>query len=176
MSIQLGRFSYAGQVRELFDPEVIVGSFCSIADDVIFMGKNSHHPSVYNRLCVTNYPFKEKWRIDYSPSGYGTEGRGPTTICHDVWIGNGAVIMDGADISSGCIIGARAVIGHTRIPPYAIVIGNPGIIKRYRFSPYIIDRLLAIRWWDWSDARIREAVPYMKDVERFIDMVDGGQL
>jgi len=34
------------------------------------------------------------------------------------------------------------------VPPYAIVVGNPGRIVRYRFSPEIIDSLLEIKWWE----------------------------
>lgn len=45
----------------------------------------------------------------------------------DVWIAVNAVILTGSHIGKGSIIGAGAV---TRgyIPPYSIVVGNPGVI------------------------------------------------
>jgi acetyltransferase-like isoleucine patch superfamily enzyme len=51
----------------------------------------------------------------------------------DVWIGAGAIILDGAHISQGSIVGAGAVL--TRyIPPYCIAAGNPCKPIRSRFT------------------------------------------
>ena len=166
--INLGRMSYAGKVHELFYPVVNVGNFCSISDDVTFMG-DCQHPPVRNPLCVSSFPFKEMGWGDYTPSRgvLGGGGRGPITIGHDVWIGNGAMIMDGVEIGIGAIVGARAVVRHD-VPPYAVVVGNPAIITHYRFDGLTITRLLAIPWWYWDDKRIKDAIPYMKDVNQFI--------
>lgn len=54
--------------------------------------------------------------------------KGKTVIQNDVWIGNGAVI------------GAKSVVAQD-IPDYAIAVGNPAQIKRYRFQPETIERL-----------------------------------
>ena len=40
------------------------------------------------------------------------------------------------------------------VPPYAVVVGNPGRVVRYRFSPETIQRLLEERWWDQSIEQI----------------------
>jgi len=40
------------------------------------------------------------------------------------------------------------------VPPYALVVGVPARILRYRFSPAEIDVLLKVRWWDWDDGAI----------------------
>lgn len=47
------------------------------------------------------------------------------TIGRDVWIGANAFIMPGAEIGDGAIISAAAVVGGKKIPPYAIMAGNP---------------------------------------------------
>lgn len=53
-------------------------------------------------------------------------------------------------------------------PPYAVVVNVDRIVK-YRFSQEIIDKLLKIQWWNWSDDKIRENIQLMYDVEAFVD-------
>ena len=55
------------------------------------------------------------------------------------------------------------------VPPYAIVVGNPGRVVAYRFDEATVARLLALRWWDWTDERIAEMEPYFyAGVEPFL--------
>lgn len=170
--ITLGMHSYMGKVLELFYPVVQAGKFCSISDDVTFMGNSSEHPTSVNPRTVSSYPFKELGWGDYTPAARNEidTARGPIIIGSDVWIGHGALIMDRAHIGHGCIIGARAVIRGS-VPPYAVVVGNPGIIKRYRFDQQTIDRLLEIQWWDWPESKIKEFLWAMKDVDLFLRAV-----
>ena len=52
----------------------------------------------------------------------------------DVWIGANSVILAGITIGKHSVIGAGSIIIRD-IPPYSIVVGNPGkIIKQYNFS------------------------------------------
>jgi acetyltransferase-like isoleucine patch superfamily enzyme len=55
----------------------------------------------------------------------------PVKIGDDVWIGAGAKILGGVTIGDGCVIGAGAVVTHD-LPPYAVAIGVPAVIKAYR--------------------------------------------
>lgn len=69
-------------------------------------------------------------------------------IGNDVWLGYNAVIGSNVrSIGDGAVIGAGAVV-FKDVPPYAVVVGNPGRVVRYRFSPETIEGLLAERWWD----------------------------
>ncbi|MDJ1502176.1 acyltransferase [Cytophagaceae bacterium BD1B2-1] len=52
-------------------------------------------------------------------------------IGEDVWIGSGAIIMPGVTIGNGAVIGAGAVVLKD-VEPNAIIVGNPGKIKKYR--------------------------------------------
>lgn len=49
----------------------------------------------------------------------------------DVWIGARAIILSGASIGRGSIISAGAVVSNV-IPPYSIVVGNPGRVVSNR--------------------------------------------
>lgn len=51
----------------------------------------------------------------------------------DVWIGANAIVLSGVTIEKGSVIGAGTVVTKN-VPPYAIVVGNPGKIISYRFS------------------------------------------
>ncbi len=49
----------------------------------------------------------------------------------NVWIGENAVILAGAEIGDGCIIGANSVVSK-KIPPDSIVAGSNRVLRQYR--------------------------------------------
>ena len=81
----------------------------------------------------------------------------PVTLGHDVWIGHGAVVLPGVKIGTGAAIGAGAIVTKD-VPPFAIVVGNPGQTLRLRFAERVIERLLTIAWWDWPHDRLGAAM------------------
>lgn len=83
------------------------------------------------------------------------EQRGDTVVGNDVWIGREATIMPGVTIGDGAVIGACSVVTKN-IAPYEIVAGNPARLRRTRFSPDDIKRLLRARWWDWPIEKVTE--------------------
>lgn len=52
-------------------------------------------------------------------------------IHDDVWIGANVTILKGVEISEGAVIGAGAVVTKN-IPKYAIAVGNPAKVIKYR--------------------------------------------
>ena len=79
----------------------------------------------------------------------------PLSIGNDVWIGANVFINSSRvkSIGDGAIIGSGAVV-LTDVPPYAVIVGVPAKIKRYRFTLEQIEILQRIRWWDWDDKTI----------------------
>jgi acetyltransferase-like isoleucine patch superfamily enzyme len=131
-----------------------IGAFCSIADGVqIFLGGE------HRMDWVTTYPFSVMW-----PGGKHLRGhpasKGNVTIGNDVWIAREAMIISGVNVGDGAVIGARAVVSKD-VEPYAVVAGNPARVLKYRFEPVIVEQLLALRWWEWDDARIQAHLPLM---------------
>jgi len=93
--------------------------------------------------------FESKIKADkQSPYAHG---KNRITIGSDVYIGANAFINASrvTNIGDGAIIGSGAVVLED-VPPYAVVVGVPAKIKRYRFSPEMIKTLLRIKWWNWS--------------------------
>ena len=58
--------------------------------------------------------------------------------------------MDGITIGDGAIIGSNAVVTKD-IPPYAIAVGVPAKVIKYRFDSETIQSLLELKWWDLDD-------------------------
>lgn len=165
--ITLGDHSYIARtnnaVQELHDPVVEIGKYCSIAGGVKFLG-TAQHASATHKKCVANFPFHEEWQMAY-PAG---EMRGPIMIGNDVWIGENAFIMDGVQIGDGAIVGATATVTKD-VPAYAVVVGVPARIVHYRFEPEVIEKLLQIKWWNWDEDKIKQALPDFNDIETFIN-------
>lgn len=91
------------------------------------------------------------------------------TIGNDTWIGHGAMILGDVTIGDGAIIGAGAIVTKD-VPPYAIVTGVPAKVLRYRFPQHIIDRLLAVKWWDLPISEL-SGLPF-RDVERCLEILE----
>ena len=84
------------------------------------------------------------------------------TIGSDVWIGNGAVILDGVKVGNGAIIASRAVVTKD-VPAYAIVGGVPAKILKYRFSSDVVEALEQSQWWNLTDKEILERLAAFTD-------------
>jgi len=57
--------------------------------------------------------------------------RGGIRLEDDVWVGANVVLLDGAVLRRGCVVGAGSVV-RGEIPPYAICVGAPARVIRYR--------------------------------------------
>ena len=147
-----------------------VGRYCSFAYGTQVLLGGEHRSDYVSTYRFGVYPPYNEW---YEPDGDTAVGRGDVTIGNDVWIGHQAVILSGVTLGDGVVVGAGSVVRQSA-PPYAIVMGNPARVAGFRFSPEQIDSLLRIAWWDWSEERIRGALPLMMsdDVQRFIDAYD----
>lgn len=125
---------------------VSIGSFCSIARNVSMQEYNHRIDRCSTYFFACNV-FGLEMEKDMT-------SRGAITIGNDVWIGTHVVVVSGAKIGDGAIIGANSVVTG-EIPPYAIAAGSPAKVIKYRFEQKIIDRLLALKWWEWDDERIQ---------------------
>ena len=89
------------------------------------------------------------------------DNRGDIVIGNDVWIGYEAVILSGVTIGDGAIIGTRAVVTKD-VPPYTIVGGVPAKSIRKRFDEKVIEALLKIKWWDWTEEKVARNIENIK--------------
>lgn len=67
------------------------------------------------------------------------------------------------------IAGACAVITKD-VPDYAVVLGVPARIVRYRYTSEQINKLNKIAWWNWPDELIWERYDdFYIEIDQFID-------
>ncbi|MBV7262670.1 CatB-related O-acetyltransferase [Photobacterium sp. WH77] len=141
--------------------KLIIGKFCSIASGAIFMlaGNQGHRHD-----WISSYPFEVSEFGDKVKAGFARAG--DTVIGNDVWIGSECVIMPGVHIGDGSVIGARAVVTKD-VPPYSIVVGNPGRVVKSRFNGSEVAKLLEMKWWDWPLSMLKANMDVMcsNDVE-----------
>jgi acetyltransferase-like isoleucine patch superfamily enzyme len=151
----VGRHSYSGKIQlGAMNREVEIGSYCSIGNNVSFIvGDSYHYPER-----VTTFPFGNIAGFDVAewPTAIEEDTQLPIfMVGNDVWIGQDVIILKSVKrIGNGAILGAGSVVTQD-VPDYAIVGGVPAQLIRYRFAPKVIQDLLALRWWEWPDERVR---------------------
>lgn len=165
---EVGDHSYGKPHAFERNAKLKIGKFVSIASGVGIALGNHRIDS------VTSYPFPtlRKWWPSAGPDAdHATKG--DVVIGNDVWIGANAFITSGVTIGDGAVVAAHAVVTKD-VPAYGIVAGNPGRIVKYRFSPDIIERLLRLAWWDWSDERVDDNLKFMfsGDIGAFLDRAE----
>jgi len=161
-TLTVGKGSYVSTIHSYFDAVVTIGNYCSIGTPLYVHGA-SEHSWVFDRKLVSTYPFGPKGERDHSKRNT----KGPIIIGSDVWIGHNVTIMSGVQIGDGAIIGANAVVAKN-IPPFAIAVGNPVKVIKYRYNDAIIKNLLKIKWWDWPEEKIVNNLVYFQDIDKFI--------
>lgn len=174
--VSIGRHTYGVESDTVVHPTPAapcrIGSFCCVAEGVRIFCQADHRldlPSMYPFRSLLTRRYQ---RCDPSNHNHDAFTKGGVEIGHDVWLGFRAVVLSGSTVGTGAVIGAGSVVaGH--IPPYAVVVGNPGRIIRKRFPDPLVERLLASRWWDLPDDGIRslDRELYSGDLEQFLAQV-----
>jgi len=93
-----------------------------------------------------------------APEAPSTQVRA-TTIGNDVWIGHGAYISAGVTIGDGAVVAAHAVVAKD-VPAYAVVAGNPAVIKKWRISSDLISPMLKCAWWKFAPWQLKDLSPF----------------
>lgn len=139
-NVELGAHSYLA--RNAQAANLTVGKFCSIGPN--FCCGLGIHPT--NLLSTSPYFYRGE-----------IEEHKHTVIGNDVFIGANVTVLDGVTIADGAVIGAGAVVTKD-IPPYAIAVGVPAKVIRYRFDEQTIKELLNEQWWNKKENEINEYI------------------
>jgi acetyltransferase-like isoleucine patch superfamily enzyme len=167
-----GSFSFSSStLPEGFE----MGRYCSISSGVRFL--DSTHPlGMVTTSAITFRPKNKLFEPYITPglaafaSTFDVAGGKPYPVLgHDVWIGANAMLAMGIRIGTGAVVAANSVVTRD-VPPYAIVAGNPAVIKKQRFPDELAQRLLASEWWDLDPAFLFHAE--FADPARLCDRIE----
>tara|TARA_B110000003_G_scaffold273697_1_gene311984 strand:- start:821 stop:1435 length:615 start_codon:yes stop_codon:yes gene_type:complete len=155
---QIGDWTYGNPsvMRWGTDHKLIVGKYSSIGPDVsIILGGNHRHDWITtSQLPAETFQAYKKFPKAKDIKNF-IYSKGDIIIGNDVWIGAKSIILSGLKIGDGAVIAAGSVVS-SDIKPYTIVAGNPAREVKKRFSNDVIEKLLTIKWWDFSDERVNE--------------------
>lgn len=164
--VEMGNYSYID--RNSFVSNTKIGKYCSIGPN--FLCGWGIHPTNGISTAPMFYSTKKQNGMTLSKTDKIQE-RKEINIGNDVFIGANVTVLDGVTIGDGAIIGAGAVVSKN-IPPYAIAVGSPIRVIRYRFSESQIDALLRIKWWDYSEELLQDVERMFFDIDAFIAKYD----
>ncbi len=149
------RYLYGDEVSLQWEPlweidKLYIGDYVCIGTQaVILMGGNHTHRMDWFSL----YPFMDKIEEAYI-------GKGDTHIHDGAWIGMRAMIMPGVTIGEGAIVAANSVVSKN-VEPYGIVGGTPAQHLKYRFEPKVIEQLLSLKIYQWSEKKFEALRPLL---------------
>lgn len=92
----------------LSETEVRLGKFCFLAGQCYLVAGGNHS------FKDTSVP------IMFQPSF----SKGGIKVREDVWLGAGVIVLDGANVGKGTVVGAGAVVTES-LPEYCIAVGSP---------------------------------------------------
>lgn len=165
--VELGDFSYVNSNSRMNRTKV--GKFTAIGENVM-CGIGKHPSKTFVSIHPIFYSTQKQSQITFSDKDYFEEFS-PIEIGNDVWIGARAIIMDGVCIGDGAIIGAGAIVTKD-VPPYAIVVGAPAKIIRYRFDEQQIEFLRNFQWWNKDIGWLRQHYKEFHDIKNFMNTSD----
>ncbi|MFZ4798391.1 MAG: acyltransferase [Bacteroidia bacterium] len=114
--LEIGHDTYIGESNNIraAGGVIKIGNNCLISQHISIVASN-------HGINKDNLIQKQSW----------SRNNNSIYICDDVWIGANSVILPGVTIGEGVVVGAGSVVTKD-IPPYAIVVGNPAKVLKYR--------------------------------------------
>lgn len=145
-----------------------IGKFCSIAGETkIGMGthtldKISTSPIFTEKDNATRH----SWVKTSAVNPYKR-----VRVGNDVWIGARAMVLGGVSISDGAVIGAGAIVTKD-VPPYAVVVGVPARVIKYRFPQEQISKLLEHPWWNLPKEKLKKNINLFQDSDSIEEKIN----
>lgn len=143
-----------------------IGRFCSIGPDCR-IGLGRHPTDTFVSTHPIFFSTQKQAQITFADRDYFVEYE-EIEIGNDVWIGTGAVVVDGVNIGDGAIVAASSVVTRS-VPPYAIVGGVPARVIRFRFEKDQISQLLEEQWWKRDPERLKAQFKKFHNIDDFFD-------
>ena len=138
----VGKYCYIGNY--CYITKVNIGNYCSIANNVSIGQGERDLVNISTSSLFYDNPYEKLTEKDCS-------------IGNDVCIGVDAIISRGVRIGNGAVIGANSTVIKD-IPAYAVAVGSPARVIKYRFDKEKIAKIEQSKWWEYDLAKARELI------------------
>ena len=179
-----GRFVEIGRGSRIAHSRLDDYSYCDRYADIANaeIGKMSNI-AAFSRIGATDHPLDKAslHHFHYRSADYWDDAEHDhawfahrrtrrATIGHETWIGAHAQVRPEVTMGVGSVAASGAVITKD-VAPFWIVAGVPARPLRRRFPDAICDGLLALAWWDWDHATLRDRLEDFRrlDAESFLN-------
>jgi virginiamycin A acetyltransferase len=151
-SCKIGRYTYIG--FDTYITKSFIGRYVSIGPRVS-IGLGEHD---LTRASTSSHFYGGTF--DYLT-------RKECNIGSDAWLGVDSVILRGVTVGIGAVVGANSVVTKN-VPDFAVVVGSPAKIIKYRFTKIQIDLLLNSRWWELELENAKQLIPKLEEMLKSI--------
>jgi phosphonate metabolism protein (transferase hexapeptide repeat family) len=171
LSSDFGDYAYCGRLCDIANSSI--GKFANIAA-LCRIGPTDHP---MERASLHHFMYRSSYYWDDAPDDaefFAARAARRTAIGPDTWLGHGAIVKPDVTIGAGAVVASGAVVTKD-VAPYMIVAGVPAQPLRARFGPDVAERLMALAWWDWDHARLRDALADFRSLsaEAFLEKYGG---
>ncbi|MGB2200780.1 MAG: chloramphenicol acetyltransferase [Pseudooceanicola atlanticus] len=184
----LGRFVEIGQGSRIAHSEIGDYSYCDRYADIAnaSIGKFANIAS-FVRIGATDHPLDtaachhflyrsaDYWDDVENDADFFAHRRSRRVVIgHDTWLGHNAQVKPEVTIGHGAVVASGAIVTRD-VAPYTIVAGTPARVMRLRQPADVAERLIALAWWDWDHARLRDALADFRGLsaEAFLERYEG---
>lgn len=112
---------------------LLSGAFIIAKGAKFIMKKNSGAAEGLTVVTNTHPAYVGEWFMEKGSNNDFIEAK-DIIVEEDVWIATNVTLLMGAHIGRGAVLGAGSVI-RSKVPPYAMVVGNPAKIVGFKFTP-----------------------------------------
>ncbi len=144
---KVGDYSYIGYNCSI--TKSIIGRYVSIANNVA-IGQGEH---LIDEISTNSIFYDNPYEILTKKEVF---------ISDDVWLGVNTVVLRGVTIGRGAIIGAGAIVTKD-VPAYAIVVGIPAKVLKFRFNSKQIEEIEKSKWWNHTPDEAKQIFLNVKD-------------
>ena len=109
------------------EAEVVIGEYCAIVGAIISTNgyvEIGDYSFIAHEVVIADSCLSLPWGGRKGKTAGNPPTGSKVVIGRNVWIGARAILLGGARVGEGSIVGAAAVVDY-EVPPYSVVVGNP---------------------------------------------------